>query len=89
MGTGKKARQHPLTFRTHLKENVMGPQKATMMKNSRQPSALGAAANVDAFLASAEVPILDDDLLDDGYFEPDGVNDFVRDAEAWDPDREF
>ena len=67
----------------------MGLQKSMMMKNSRQPSALVAAANVDAFLASAEVPILDDDLLDDGYFEPDGVNDFVRDAEAWDPDREF
>lgn len=67
----------------------MGLQKATMTKNSRQPGALVAAANVDEFLASAEVPILDDDLLDDGYFEPDGVNDFVRDAEAWDPDREF
>ena len=67
----------------------MGLHKATMMKNSRQPSALVASANVDEFLASAAVPILDDDLLDDGYFEPDGVNDFVRDAEAWDPDREF
>ena len=67
----------------------MGLQKATMMKNSRQPAALVASASVDEFLANAEVPILDDDLLDDGYFEPDGVNDFVRDAEAWDPDREF
>ena len=67
----------------------MGLQKATIMKNSRQPGALVASASVDEFLASAEVPILDDDLLDDGYFEPDGVNDFVRDAEAWDPDREF
>ena len=66
----------------------MGLQKVTM-KNSRRPDAIVAAANVDEFLASAEVPILDDDLLDDGYFEPDGVNDFVRDAEAWDPDREF
>ena len=67
----------------------MGLQKATMMKNSRQPAALVASASVDEFLANAEVPILDDDLLDDGYFEPDGVNDFFRDAEAWDPDREF
>lgn len=67
----------------------MGLQKATIMKNSRQSGALVASASVDEFLASAEVPILDDDLLDDGYFEPDGVNDFVRDAEAWDPDREF
>ena len=67
----------------------MGLQRATMMKNSRQPSALPAAASIDAFLASAEVPILDDDLLEDGYFEPDGVNDFARDAEAWNPDREF
>ena len=67
----------------------MGLQKATIMKNSRQAGALVASSSVDEFLASAEVPILDDDLLDDGYFEPDGVNDFVRDAEAWDPDREF
>ena len=67
----------------------MGLQKVSTIKNSRQPTALVAAANVEEFLASAEVPILDDDLLDDGYFEPDGVNDFVRDAEAWDPDREF
>ena len=67
----------------------MGLQKATIIKNSRQSGALVASASVDEFLASAEVPILDDDLLDDGYFEPDGVNDFVRDAEAWDPDREF
>lgn len=67
----------------------MGLQKATTLKNGRQHSALVATANVEKFLASAEVPILDDDLLDDGYFEPDGVNDFVRDAEAWDPDREF
>ena len=47
-----------------------------------------AAATAEEYFPHAEVPILDDDV-DDGYFEPDGVNDFVRDAEAWDPDREF
>ena len=68
----------------------MGLQKATLNKTSRRVSTpMVAAASIDELMANAEVPILDDDLLDDDYFEPDGVNDFVRDAEAWDPDREF
>ena len=47
-----------------------------------------AAATADEYFPHGHVPILDDDLLDD-YFEPDGVNDFIRDAEAWDPDRDL
>ena len=66
--------------------------KTTRRASNAAPLAMVAtsALSVEDFLATAEVPILDDDvLLDDDYFEPDGVNDFVRDAEAWDPDREF
>jgi hypothetical protein len=68
----------------------MGLHNASLNKTTRRAHApIVAASSVEEFLATAEVPILDDDLMDDGYFEPDGVNDFVRDAEAWDPDREF
>ena len=43
----------------------------------------------EEYFPHGRVPILDDDLLiEDEYFEPDGVNDFVRDFESWDPDRE-
>ena len=40
-----------------------------------EPTPIVAASSVEDLLVSAEVPILDDDLLDDDYFEPDGVND--------------
>lgn len=47
-------------------------------------------AAAEEYFPHAHVPILDDDLLlEDDYFEPDGVNNFVRDFESWDPDREF
>ena len=58
--------------------------KTTTQRN-RMPH-LG--ANAEEFFPHAHVPILDDDLLDE-YSEPDGVNDFVRDFESWDPDKEF
>ena len=67
----------------------MGLLNTTVNKTSRQSNPHLAAATAEEYFPYAEVPILDDDLLDEGYFEPDGVNDFVRDAEAWDPDREF
>ena len=67
----------------------MGLHNTTVNKISRrQPNPHLAAATAEEYFPHAEVPILDDDV-DDGYFEPDGVNDFVRDAEAWNPDREF
>lgn len=46
-------------------------------------------AAAEEYFPHGRVPILDDDLLiEDEYFEPDGVNDFVRNFESWDPDRE-
>ena len=56
---------------------------STMMKKA---AIRGLQAGGDEFFPHAHVAILDDDI--DDYFEPDGVNDFVRDFEAWDPDRE-
>ena len=49
-----------------------------------------AAANAEekTYFPHAHVPILDESLLEDEYFEPDGVNDFVRDLGSWNPDRE-
>lgn len=41
------------------------------------------------FFPLAHVAILDQDVLDDEYFEPGDVNDFVRDYGSWNPDREF
>ena len=68
----------------------MGLQNTTANKTSRRVPPLHlAAATADEYFPHGSVPILDDDLLDDNYFEPDGVNDFVRDAEAWDPDRDL
>ena len=52
-------------------------------------SRVAAGAEEETYFPHAHVPILDDDLLDDESFEPDGVNDFVRDLGSWDPDREF
>ncbi|MEP6610029.1 MAG: hypothetical protein ABJA83_15340 [Burkholderiaceae bacterium] len=50
---------------------------------------MAASADDESYFPHAHVPILDASLLDeDEYFEPDGVNDFVRDFGSWDPDRE-
>ena len=46
------------------------------------------AASAEDYFPHGLVPILDDDLLEDDYFEPDGVNDFIRNHDSWDPDRE-
>lgn len=45
------------------------------------------AANADEkiYFPHADVPILDVDLLEDDYFEPDGVNDYMRER-SWSPD---
>jgi hypothetical protein len=48
---------------------------------------VAASAEEKIYFPHAHVPILDDNLLD-AYSEPDGVADFVRDLESWDPDRE-
>ena len=49
---------------------------------------MAASADDKSYFPHAHVPILDDSLLDEEYFEPDGVNDFVRDHGSWNPDRE-
>ena len=68
----------------------MALQNTMLNKSARRsqsnPNIRAAAA--EEYFPHGRVPILDDDLLDDAYFEPDGVNDFVRDFESWDPDRE-
>ena len=67
----------------------MGLQTVTISKSSRRNAPPQVNAAAEEFFPHAHVAILDDDLLEDEYFEPDGVNDFVRDFESWDPDREF
>jgi hypothetical protein len=68
----------------------MGLQTVTLSKTTTGRNTLPhLSADAEEFFPHAHVPILDDDLLEDEYFEPDGVNDFVRDFEAWDPDKEF
>ncbi|MEP7084545.1 MAG: hypothetical protein ABI854_07375 [Betaproteobacteria bacterium] len=48
---------------------------------------MAASADDKMYFPHAHVPILEDNPEDE-YFEPDGVNDFVRDYGSWDPDRE-
>ena len=67
----------------------MGLQNVTISKSANRRATMPRiAAAAEEFFPHAHVPILDDDLVED-YFEPDGVNDFVRDFGSWDPDREF
>ena len=47
-----------------------------------------ASGEEESFSPHADVAILDEDVLDDDYFEPEGMNDFIRDHGSWDPDRE-
>ena len=66
----------------------MGLQNVTISKTAQRRDTMPRIANAaEDFFPHAHVAILDDDLLDE-YFEPDGVNDFVRDFESWNPDRE-
>lgn len=59
----------------------------TFKKSASRGEPIHMHAAGEDFFPHAHVPILDDDLAED-YFEPDGVNDFVRDFESWDPDRD-
>ena len=58
--------------------------------SGKRDAILHAAASAEEkiYFPHPDVPILDVNP-DDEFFEPDGVNDFVRDFGSWNPDREF
>ena len=50
---------------------------------------VAASGEEESFFPHAHVAILDEDVLDDECFEPDGVNEVVRNCGLWNPDREL